>query len=76
MDRQSRSGNGGDDKREDPDIAGEHNTENHMLYPSSAITVVIRSRATRTGHGVDYRLYKVMVGNPEAKRPVRKTSRA
>jgi hypothetical protein len=53
-----------------------HNDELHSLYSSRNIVRVIKSRRMRwTGHahmGEEKGVYRVLVGRPEGKRPLRR----
>jgi hypothetical protein len=57
-----------------------HNEEVHNLYSSSNITGQIKSRRMRcVGHmvrmGGERKLYKILVGKPKGKRPLRRPRR-
>jgi hypothetical protein len=66
------------------DVTGEwrklHNEELHNLYPSAYVIRQIKSSGVRwVGHvarvGEDRKVYKVLVGDPEGRRPLGRPSR-
>jgi hypothetical protein len=61
------------------EVAGEwrklHNKEIHNLYSSPSIIRMIKSRSMKWGGRVA-RIYRILMGKPEGKRPLRRLDRS